>query len=74
MACYQPFRNAIQLLHDQHIEIVRVPMILTTLPRVYATYNNSIVEERNGVLRLFMPTCGVPEIDQRAADLCGAKY
>lgn len=69
MACYQPFRNVIQLLHEQHIEIVRVPMILTTLPRVYATYNNAIVEERNGVRRLFMPTYGVPEIDQRAAQI-----
>lgn len=67
--CYQPFRNVIQLLQDRNIEIVRVPMILTTLPRVYATYNNAIVEERNGVRRIFMPTYGVPGIDQRAAQI-----
>jgi hypothetical protein len=68
-ARYQPFRNIIQQLQDQHIEFVRVPMILTVLPRVYATYNNAIVEERNGVRRIFMPTYGVPELDQHAASL-----
>jgi hypothetical protein len=68
-ACYKPFRNVIQLLQDQHIDFIRVPMILTTLPRVYATYNNAIVEERHGVRRIFMPTYGVPELDRRAAAL-----
>lgn len=68
-ACYEPFRNVIRLLQDQNLEIVRVPMILTILPRVYATYNNAIVEERNGVRRIFMPTYGVPELDRRAAAL-----
>ena len=66
-ARYQPFRNVIRILQEQDLEFARVPIVLTLLPRVYATYNNAIIEERDGVKRIFMPVYDVPELDRQAA-------
>ncbi len=65
-APYEPFRYVLQAMEDADLEVVRIPMLLTTSPRVYITYNNAIVETRSGQRRIYMPTYGIEELDALA--------
>lgn len=47
-------------------ELVRIPLLLTDRPRVWVTYNNAVLEERDGRRQIFMPVYGIPELDAAA--------
>ncbi len=66
---YEPFRNVIRIMEEKGFTVIRVPMLLTSTPRVYVTYNNAILETRNGEKRIYMPVYGIPELDKAATAL-----
>ena len=68
-APYQPFRNVIKELSFHNLRIIHIPLLLTTTPRVYATYNNAILEQRHGSKRIFMPVYDIPQLDTMAATI-----
>ncbi len=65
-SAYEPFRNVIRVMQTQGFKIVRVPLVLTTTPRVYLTYNNAILESDAGHKRIYMPVYGVTALDRAA--------
>lgn len=66
---YEPFRNVIRILEEKGFTVIRVPMLLTASSRVYVTYNNAILETRNGEKRIYMPVYGIPELDKAATEI-----
>lgn len=70
---YEPFRNVIRIMEAQGITVVRVPLVLTTTPRVYVTYNNAILETRNREKRIYMPVYDIPELDKAAVGIFEAQ-
>jgi len=66
---YLPFRAVAAALEDEGLTVVRVPMVLTSTPRVYATYNNALVETRDDGRHIYMPVYDLPELDGLAAGI-----
>jgi len=54
-------------LRSQGLEVVEVPLLLTSTPRVYVSYNNALLERRDGVGRVYMPVYGIAALDDAAA-------
>ena len=63
-AAFRPFMNVIGVLEDRGFEVVRIPLLLTDVPRVYVTYNNAILETRDGEKRIYMPVYGISGMDR----------
>lgn len=63
----QPFRYVIQTLEEQGFNVIRIPLVVTPLPQVYITYNNGILEERDGAQIFYMPVYDIPDLDDMAA-------
>ena len=73
-ATLQPFRHVIHLLEEGGFDVVRVPLVVTSEPQVYMTYNNGIAESRDGEKSFYMPVYGIPALDDAAAacyERCG---
>jgi hypothetical protein len=68
-ARYEPFRAVATILEDQGLTVVRVPMLLTTTPRVFVTYNNALLETRSDGRHIFMPVYELPQLDAAAAQV-----
>jgi hypothetical protein len=51
------------------LEVVRVPLLLTDRPRVYVSYNNALLEQRDGERIIYMPIYGIDSLDSAAADV-----
>jgi hypothetical protein len=66
-AVLDPFRNVIRLLEKEGFKVMRLPLVVTGKPQVYMTYNNGIAEVRGGEKIFYMPTYGVPALDDAAA-------
>lgn len=49
--------------------VVRVPLLPSTTPRAWLSYNNGIVETRNGKSIFYMPTFGAKTLDTAAAEI-----
>jgi len=47
--------------------VVRVPLLPSATPRAWMSYNNGIIETRDGKTIFYMPTFGVPALDAAAA-------
>jgi len=65
-AVLEPFRNVIRLLEEKGFKVMRLPLVVTGKPQVYMTYNNGISEVRGGEKIFYMPTYGVPALDDAA--------
>jgi len=63
---YEPFRNVILCMEQNGFKVVHVPFLLTSTPRVYVSYNNVMLERRDGEKRVYMPVYGIPELDLAA--------
>jgi len=63
---YEPFLNVIRCMEQQGFEVVHVPFLLTCTPRVYVSYNNVMLERRNGEKKVYMPVYGIPALDRAA--------
>jgi hypothetical protein len=48
--------------------VVRVPLLPSATPRAWMSYNNGIVETRDGNTVFYMPTFGAPALDTAAAE------
>ncbi len=68
LAKYEPFRIVRQCLERQGFQIVPIPLLLTRTPRVFVSYNNVILERRDGEKRVYMPVYGVPALDRSAGE------
>ncbi|HTQ09418.1 MAG TPA: hypothetical protein VMI31_05045 [Fimbriimonadaceae bacterium] len=66
LATTEPFRRAIADLQQAGFEVVRTPLIPIE-PKVYVTYTNGIFEVRGGEATVYMPSYGVPALDQAAS-------
>ena len=64
---FKPFRFVINTLEKKGFTVIRVPLVVTSQPQVYITYNNGIMETRNGKKYFYMPTYDIPELDNIAA-------
>jgi hypothetical protein len=47
--------------------VVRVPLLPSATPRAWMSYNNGIVDQRDGRTVFYMPTFGAPPLDAAAA-------
>lgn len=68
-ARYEPFQNVIRCLEQKGFQVVHVPFLLTRTPRVYVSYNNVILEQRDGEKRVFLPVYGIPALDRAAGEV-----
>jgi hypothetical protein len=65
-AAYTPFRNVIRILQERGLTVIHVPLLLTSTPRVYVTYNNAILESNADSRRIYMPVYGLDDMDRAA--------
>lgn len=65
-ALFEGFRNIRRGLEREGFQVVSVPILLTTAPRVFASYNNALLERREGENRIYMPVYGIPALDRAA--------
>ena len=70
---YKPFRNVIRIMQEKGFTVIRMPMVLTESPRVYLTYNNAILETRDGEKRIYMPVYDIPDLDKAATAIFEAQ-
>jgi len=61
------FHHVARELESRGFDVVRVPLLLTSTPRVYVSYNNVLLEQGPAGKRIFMPVYGIPELDTHAA-------
>ncbi|MFZ4394321.1 MAG: agmatine deiminase family protein [Kiritimatiellia bacterium] len=66
---YEPFQNVLRCMEQQGYQVMHVPLLLTRTPRVYVSYNNVMLERRNGEKRVYMPVYGVPALDRAAGEV-----
>jgi len=62
-----PFRKAIADLAAAGFQIVRTPLAMIG-PKVYVTYTNGVFERRGGRRIVYLPTYGIPELDNAGAE------
>ncbi|MCO4743307.1 MAG: agmatine deiminase family protein [Proteobacteria bacterium] len=55
-----------ETLSAQGLDVVRLPLVPSTTPWVWMSYNNVMLEHRTDGLHVFMPTYGVPKVDDAA--------
>ncbi|MBL7076136.1 MAG: hypothetical protein ISS31_01565 [Kiritimatiellae bacterium] len=72
-SAYEPFRCVITEFEAKGFTVVRIPMLLTTTPRVYVTYNNAILETRDEDKRIYMPVYDLPRLDDAATRIFEAQ-
>ena len=63
------FHRVANDLQAQGFEVVRIPLLLTTTPRVYMSYNNALLEQGRSGRRLLMPVYGIPQLDDAATQV-----
>lgn len=64
---FEPFLNVIRSMEQKSFRVIRIPLLLTQTPRVYVSYNNVVLERRDGEKRVYMPIYGIPSLDRAAA-------
>jgi len=57
------FRNVIAQLEAQGFEVIRMPLVPLTDGLTYVTYDNAILEHRDGALHAYVPQFGIPALD-----------
>jgi hypothetical protein len=65
----QRFTRIADDLRDQGFTVVEVPLLLTTTPRVYVSYNNALLERRGDDQIVYMPVYGIETLDLAAAEV-----
>lgn len=63
---FRRFDRVAEDLRDQGFEVLEVPLLLTSSPRVYVSYNNALLERRDGNGRVYLPVYGIEGLDQAA--------
>jgi len=66
-AARQRFHRVADDLAAAGLTVVRVPLLLTDQPRVYVSYNNALLEQREGRRTVYMPVYGLQPLDEAAA-------
>lgn len=68
----QRFRNVIAQLDAAGFELIRVPLVPLTDGLTYITYNNVLLEHRDGALHAYVPQFGLPAMDRAGRDAFAA--
>lgn len=68
-AAFEPFARVADDLRGHGFTVVEVPLLLTATPRVYVSYNNALLERRDGVGVVYMPVYGIDALDRAAGDV-----
>ncbi len=63
------FARVADELRAQGLSVVEVPMLLTASPRVYVSYNNALLEQRDGERVVYMPVYGIADLDDAATEV-----
>ncbi|MBI5359269.1 MAG: hypothetical protein HZA48_01650 [Planctomycetes bacterium] len=58
-----PFRNAAVQLEQAGFSVVRIPLVPTSVPNVFVSYNNVVLETREGKSICYMPVYGLDVLD-----------
>ena len=61
------FDRVAEDLRSQGIEVVEVPLLVTRQARVFVSYNNALLETRDGRATVYMPVYGIDSLDAAAA-------
>ncbi len=64
----QRFRNVITQLEGQGFQLIRVPLVPLTDGLTYVTYNNVLLEQRDGALHAYVPQFDLPALDRAGRD------
>jgi hypothetical protein len=56
-------------MHSLGLRVLRVPLMPSATSRAWISYNNGIIETREGRTRYYMPTFGLKRLDDAAADV-----
>jgi hypothetical protein len=59
----QRFRNIAAQLEARGFEVIRVPLVPLSDGLTYITYNNALLESREGALHAYVPQFGIPALD-----------
>ena len=62
----EPFRAVIAQLEEAGLDVVRLPLWPSDQPWVWLSYDNVLMETRDGRLRVWLPTYGEPTLDAGA--------
>ncbi len=62
----EPFRAVIAQLEAAGLDVVRLPLWPSDRPWVWLSYDNVLMETREGQLRVWLPTYGEPVLDAAA--------
>jgi len=62
----RPFRRAAEILARRGYEVLELPLVPTTNPHAYVTYNNVILETHGGRRIVYLPRYGLAELDRAA--------
>lgn len=60
----QRFRNVIAQLDAEGFELIRMPLVPLTDGLTYITYNNALLEHRDGKLHAYVPQFGIAALDR----------
>ncbi|MGD8238905.1 MAG: agmatine deiminase family protein [Armatimonadota bacterium] len=60
------FRSAAQQLRSEGFRVVSLPLVPFADSKVFLTYTNGVFETRDGTRVVYMPTCGIPVLDEAA--------
>jgi len=63
------FHRVARDLESRGFEVLRVPLLLTTAPRVYVSYNNALLEQDAAGRRIYMPAYGLQRLDAAATQV-----
>ncbi|MDF1563079.1 MAG: agmatine deiminase family protein [Deltaproteobacteria bacterium] len=61
------FATVARRLEEEGLEVIPLPALPTTSRYVIASWNNALMERRGGRLQIYLPTYGLPALDDHAA-------
>jgi hypothetical protein len=70
---FDRFRNVALALKAKGFTVVPIPILPTKTPHVYFSYNNVIIDKRNGVRTVYLPTYNIPKLDDYAVQVWQAQ-
>lgn len=69
----QRFETVVTQLEAHDLVVVRLPLVPSTTPWAWMSYNNVLAEHRAGAPHVYLPTYGVPALDGAATEVWRAE-
>ena len=65
----EPFAEVQRTLAASGRRTLALPLLMSDQPHAWLSYDNALMERRDGRLHVYMPSYGVPALDQRAKEI-----